>query len=94
MVRLSRNDYDTIKAAADFANVSMGGLLRECAVKYASAVARDVREGSVTIRRQRAVQAVKGQVQPASTIVRPPAEDWMLERQRKLNAQRERAAKR
>src|SRR4051812_36637126 len=68
-VRFSRSDYDLLANIAAHANVSLGGLIRECAVRHAAEVARDVGRGTTTIRRQRAVQAVRGQVAPASSLV-------------------------
>lgn len=91
MVRLSPEDHAAVKAAADLANCAVGALMRECAIRYASTVAADVRRGTTRLRRAKAVEAVKGQVQPASMIVRSPAEDWARERQRKLNESTERS---
>lgn len=92
MVRLSASDHETLKSMAVAANISLGGLLRECAMRYGTALARDVRDGDVVIRRQRAVAAVRGQVVPASSlVVRSPAEDWAMERQRRLNESADRS---
>lgn len=92
MVRLTPEDHAAIKAAAAEANVSVGGLMRECAVRFAAQVAREARDGSVRIRRAKAVEAVKGQVATAASLVavtrqRDP-DAWA--RQQKLNAARDR----
>jgi uncharacterized protein (DUF1778 family) len=91
VIRLTPEDHAAIKAAADIGNIAVGALVRECAIRYCSTVAADVRRGSTRLRRAKAVEAVRGQVQPASSIVRAPAEDWMAERQRRVNADRERS---
>jgi hypothetical protein len=91
-VRLSHTDLETLKSLADAANLSLGALIRECAMRYSSAVVRDVRAGTIQLRRQHAVEATGGQVQPASALVVSSAA-LALERQRRLNAQRERASK-
>lgn len=97
MVRLSPEDEAVIKAAARYANVAVAGLIRECAVRYAAAVAADVRRGSTRLRRGKAVEAVRGQVQPASSLVveggLTPYDVMMRERQARLNARVERARK-
>lgn len=92
-VRFSRPDYDLLASIATHANVSLGGLIRECAVRHAAEVARDVGRGTTTIRRQRAVQAVRGQVAPASSLVAPlsDSERWARERQARLNRASERS---
>lgn len=92
VVRMSPEDHELLSALAKSANVSLGGLIRETAVKFAASIARDARRGDITIRRAKAVEAVRGQVVPASAIVRSPAEEWARERQRKLNEQRDRKA--
>lgn len=89
-VRLSKSDYAVIEAAASSVNVAVGALMRECAVKYAGTVAREIAAGNVTgLRRQRvesAVQAVRGQVAPASSLVaRPAAGSEAMARQARLN---------
>jgi hypothetical protein len=52
MVRLSPAEHATLLALCQAANVSLGGLMRVCAVRYASAAVRDVQDGSVRIRRR------------------------------------------
>lgn len=91
VIRLTPEDHAMIKAAADVANVAVGALMRECAVRHAAEVAADVRRGTTRLRRQKAVEAVRGQVVSASSIVRSPAETWAMEHQRRLNADRERS---
>jgi hypothetical protein len=90
MVRLTPEDHAAIKAAADLGNIAVAALIRECAIRYCSTVATDVRQTGKRLRRAKAVEAVRGQVVPASSIVRAPAEDWMADRQRRVNADRER----
>lgn len=94
VVRMSPEGMAAVQAAADLAGVSVGGLVRECAERYAASVARDVREGSVRIRRNRAVRAVRGQVAPASSLVPRVAEGaalLALERQARINVGVERS---
>jgi hypothetical protein len=92
-VRLSKSDFATIEAAAGSVNVAVGALMRECAVRYAAVVAREIAAGNVTgLRRQRvesAVQAVRGQVAPASLLV-PPSSDAMARQARLKAAERRR----
>ena len=52
MVRLSRSDAAVIEAAAASAGVAVGALMRECSVRYAAEVAREVAAGRVTLRRR------------------------------------------
>lgn len=52
MVRLSPAEHATLLALCQAANVSLGGLIRVCAVRYATAAVRDVQDGSVRIRRR------------------------------------------
>lgn len=97
-VRMSPQDYAVIEAAAASVNVAVGALIRECAVRYASAVAAQVARGDVRLRRARidtAVRAVKGQVVPASSLVvrSMPESVAGMDRQRKLNEAKERARK-
>lgn len=71
-VRLSNSDYKIIEAAAKSVNVAVAALMRECAVRYAGAVAREVAAGNLTLRRQRvedALGAAAGEVVPASSLV-------------------------
>jgi uncharacterized protein (DUF1778 family) len=89
MVRLSGAEHAMLKAQAESVNASLGGFIRECAVRHGGVVAREIASGSVTVRRARAVQAVKGQVAPASTLL--PVPDYMRERQARVNASIERA---
>lgn len=50
VVRLSPSDFAVIEAAAEAAGVATGGLVRECAVRYAGQVAREVTEGRLKLR--------------------------------------------
>lgn len=94
MVRMTPEDHAAIKAAADLGNIAVGALMRECAIRYASTVAAEVRTSGKRLRRAKAVEAVKGQVAPASSlVVRAPAVDWMTARQERINASTERARK-
>lgn len=78
-----------IEAAASSVNVAVGALMRECAVRYAVVVARDVAAGNVTLRRQRvaaAVEATGGAVVPASSLeVRRRANPVGFSRQDRVN---------
>lgn len=87
MVRLSPEAHAAIKAAAASANVAVGALMRECAERYATTVARDVAAGNVRLRRQR-VEAVPGVVR-ASSLVGPSSE--AMARQARLNEMAARA---
>src|SRR5262245_39309210 len=91
-VRLSHADYAVIEAAASSANVAVAGLMRECSVRYAAVVAREVVAGNITLRRQRvakAAEAAGGRVAPASSLVRDG--DAGGSRQERINAQVARA---
>jgi hypothetical protein len=89
-VRLSHADYAVIETAAKSCNVGMAGLMRECAVRYASAVAREVSAGNITLRRQRIEKAEKAApVVRASSLGRADDPGWR--RQQELNAAAARA---
>lgn len=91
-VRLSDADYAVIEAAAKSVNVAVAGLMRECSVRYAAVVAREVAAGNIVLRRQRiekATEAVGGRVAPASSLVRGGDAGWS--RQQRVNAQVARA---
>lgn len=66
-VRMSKQDYAAIEAAASSVNVAVGALIRQCAVQYASTVAAAVARGELTLRRQR-VPAVTSQVEPHPVV--------------------------
>lgn len=88
-VRLSASDHALISAAADAVNVGVGGLIRECAVRHAAGVAREIAAGNISLRRQRvekAVEATGGQVVPARRL--SPPDPAMLARQRRLNGEK------
>lgn len=88
-VRLSDSDHALIKAAADSVNVGVAGLMRECAVRYAAVVAREIKAGNITLRRQRietAEKAAAGHVVRAASLAREDDPGW--ERQQRVNAQR------
>jgi uncharacterized protein (DUF1778 family) len=85
MVRMTPEDHAAIKAAADLGNIAVGALMRECAIRYASTVAADVRTSGKRLRRAKAVEAVKGQVVPARSLVVSPAEQWARDKQRRIN---------
>jgi hypothetical protein len=92
-VRLSHSDHAAIKAAADSVNVGVAGLMRECAVRYATIVAREIAAGSITLRRQRvevAEKAAAGQVVRASSLSRDEG-DAGWSRQERVNAMTARA---
>lgn len=87
VVRLAPEDHEMLSALAKAANVSLGGLMRETAVKFAASVARDASRGDIQIRRDHAVEAVKGQVVPArSLVVESEHARVMRERQERVNA--------
>jgi hypothetical protein len=86
MVRMTWAQHEKLTAVAESVNIGLGGLLRETGVRYGARVAREVRDGSLEIRRATAVKATKGQVRPASSL----AEDWLAQRQQRVNADRER----
>jgi hypothetical protein len=89
-VRLSDADYAVIEAAARSCNVGMAGLMRECSVRYAAVVAREVVAGNVTLRRQRVEKAeASAPVVRASSLAREDDPGW--ERQQRLNAATARA---
>jgi hypothetical protein len=91
-VRFSFKEMDLLRSLAKTANLSLGGLVREAAMRSASEVARDAGRGDVRIRRGRAVEAVRGQVAPASSlVVESDAVRWARERQARLNRASERA---
>jgi hypothetical protein len=87
MVRMTQVQHDMLTAIAESVNIGLGGLLREAGVRYGARVAREVRDGSLEIRRATAVKATNGQVRPASSL----AEDWLAQRQQRVNADRERS---
>lgn len=92
-VRLSDSDHAAIKAAADSVNVGVAGLMRECSVRYAAVVAREIAAGNIVLRRSRieaAVEATGGRVAPASSLVRDDS-DAGWSRQQRINAQVARA---
>lgn len=92
VVRMSPEGFAVVKAAADRAGVSVGGLVRECAERYAASVAVEVRVGKVRLRRSsvgaREVSVAVREPEPA-----PKADPalWALERQRRLNEAKERS---
>lgn len=84
-VRLSDSDHAIIKAAADSANVAVAGLMRECSVRYAGEVAREIMAGRITLRRQR----VEPKPAPKRAVVEPSRgvfADVAGTRQQRLNA--------
>lgn len=86
-VRLSDSDYAVIEAAAKAANVGMAGLMRECSVRYAAVVAREVMAGNITLRRQRievAEAAAAPHVVRAASLERAEDAGWL--RQQRVNA--------
>lgn len=91
-VRLSTSDYKIIEAAALSVNVAVGALMRECSVRYAGAVAREVAAGNITLRRQKvdaAIAATGGAVVPASSLeIRRRANPVGAERQKRIEANR------
>lgn len=96
VVRFSKADFAVVEAAASAANVAVGALVRQCAVRYAGEVASAVGRGEVTgLRRQRietAVEATGGRVAPASSLVRVEGVgDAGWSRQQRVNAQVARA---
>jgi predicted DNA binding CopG/RHH family protein len=53
-VRLSHTDLETLKSLADAANLSLGALIRECAMRYSGAWWRArCAMGAMEIRRRR-----------------------------------------
>jgi hypothetical protein len=52
MVRLSPAEFAMLDALCVSANVGLGGLLRECGLRYGASVIREVEAGSVVIRRR------------------------------------------
>jgi hypothetical protein len=93
IVRLSRTDAAVIEAAASEANVAVGALVRECAVRYAGTVARQIASGEVTgLRRQRIeVAEAAAPVVRASVLVESEADRVGRERQERVNAMTARA---
>lgn len=92
MVRLTPEDHATIKAAADLGNIALSALVRECAIRYASTVAADVRQSGHRMRRAHAVEAVKGQVVTArSLVVESEADRLRREHQERINESTARA---
>lgn len=87
ILRLSATDKAVIDAAAASANVAVGALVRECAVRYAGTVARQIASGEVTgLRRQRIeVAEAAAPVVRASSLAREDDPGWV--RQQRVNAQ-------
>lgn len=50
VIRLSVGDLAVVEAAAEAAGVATGALVRECAVRFAGVVAREVVEGRLRLR--------------------------------------------
>lgn len=91
MVRLSVPEKELLDGIAKAANIGLGGLLRECALRHAAEVGREAQRGDLRMRRRVAVEAVQGHVVPASSLVTRSPED--LARQARLNEMRDRARK-
>jgi hypothetical protein len=51
VIRLTPEDLAAIRAAAAVGDVAVGALVRECAVRYASTVARELRVSGKRVRR-------------------------------------------
>jgi hypothetical protein len=49
---MSALEFARVQAAAQAADVAVGALVRECAVRYAPSVAREVAGGDVRMRRR------------------------------------------
>lgn len=86
--RISATDFAVLEAAARSVNVSAGALARECAVRYAADVAREVSEGRLKLRRRSAAVPVPSPAAPLPKGVTTGRELLMRERQRKLNERR------
>lgn len=93
ILRLSETDKAVIEAAAAAANVAVGALVRECAVRYAGTVARQIASGEVSgLRRQRVEKAeASAPVVRASSLVESEADRVGRERQERVNAMTARA---
>lgn len=94
-VRLSNGDHALIKAAADSVNVGVAGLMRECAVRYAGVVARElereIRAGTTTLRRQRIERAEASAPVVRASSLPSEAEEVRRARQERVNAMTSRA---
>jgi hypothetical protein len=103
MVRLSSDEFAMLDALCESANVGLGGLLRECGLRYGAQIIREVQEGQVVIRRRDAkrpatrVARSKPKTTPAirraSELIPESQEQYFLEHQAKLNEARDRASK-
>lgn len=85
-VRLSHADYAVIEAAAKTANVAVAALMRECAVRHAASVARQIMAGEVTGLRRQRIEAAEAAapVVRASSLRREDDSGWA--RQQRVNA--------
>jgi hypothetical protein len=73
MVRLSPAEFAMLDALCVSANVGLGGLLRECGLRYGASVIREVEAGSVVIRRRDgSVPRDSDSVPVREAVVAPP----------------------
>jgi hypothetical protein len=105
VIRLTPEDHAALKATAEINNIAVGALVRECAIRYASTVAKELRVSGKRLRRGRTDVESPGPRPPRSKPKTTPAirraselipegqEQYFLEHQAKLNEARNRATK-
>lgn len=72
-IRVAASDYARLEAAAAGAGVSVGGLIREAALRACTDTAREVAAGRLSLRRANGLEVVAG---PRDVAQRPvPAPD-------------------
>src|SRR3954469_18894006 len=67
VVRMTPEDHAALKATAELNDLAVGALVRECAIRYASTVARELRVSGKRLRRGNVV--VPG---PARSVAKRP----------------------
>jgi hypothetical protein len=108
VIRLTPEDLAAIRAAAAVGDVAVGALVRECAVRYASTVARELRVSGKRVRRgnvskpepsvpksqpkSEPAPPIKGLKRASELVPGQDAKAWALARQAKLNEARDRGA--